>query len=247
MKGMILTAGIGSRLKPLTDKTPKALVKIGDYKMIELALAYLHKHGVNEIIINVHHLADQLMEWVSEKRWEGYNISISNETDKLLNTGGGLQKAAEFLKQDKNFVLMAVDILTNLDLTAMINQHIKSEVMATLAVKKRETSRNLLFDNNGQLAGWMHNQTGDKKLVSGRQSVKGFAFSGIHVINSGIFDLIEETGVFSIIDLYLRLAEYQPIKMYEHSDTDWLEFGRAERIPELVESETFKTLIAQIK
>lgn len=240
---MILAAGIGSRLKPLTDKTPKALVKIGNHKMIDLAFAYLLKHGVDEIIINVHHLADQLMEWVAEKRWEGYNVQISDETGELLNTGGGLLKASYFLKQGDDFVLMAVDILTDLDLSGMIKQHQESSSLVTLAVKERETSRNLLFDQEGYLAGWVHNQTGDTKLVKGRSADKALAFSGVHVISSEIFSLIEETGAFSIIDLYLRLARMQKIQKFDHSPTKWLEFGRAERISEIKDSPEFKNLI----
>ncbi len=230
MKGMILTAGLGTRLKPLTDKTPKALVKVGDYSMLDLCLAYLRKHGVDDIIINVHHLADQLMEFVAEKRWQGYKIEISNETDKLMNTGGGLKKASWFFEGNQDFVLMAVDILTDLDLSAMIEQHKKEKSQVTLAVKKRKTSRDLLFDAEGNLAGWKHNSTGEEKCVEGKTPHDGFGFSGIHILNSGIFDKITETGDFSIIDMYLRLATTEKIEAFEHSDGKWMEFGRIENI-----------------
>jgi N-acetyl-alpha-D-muramate 1-phosphate uridylyltransferase len=246
MKGMILTAGVGSRLKPLTDNTPKALVKVGEWTMLDLAIAYLKKNGVDEIIINVHHLADQLMEYVAEKKWLGYNIKISDETDNLLNTGGGLKKAAHFFSGEKDFVLMAVDILTNLDLTAMINQHQESGALVTLAAKNRTTSRDLLFDNEGNLAGWKHNTTGEIKRVDGRVYTKGFGFSGVHVINTKIFRLISETGPFSIVDMYLRLAENNDIKLFEHSNDLWLEFGRAGQIKELIESNDFTNLISSL-
>jgi NDP-sugar pyrophosphorylase family protein len=246
MKAMILTAGVGSRLKQLTENTPKALVKIGEHRMLDLAIAYLQKHGVDEFIINVHHLADQLMEYVAAKRWEGYNISISDETNELLNTGGGLKKAAPFFKEDEDFVLMAVDILTDLDLSGMIATHKQSDALVSLAVKERKTSRNLMFDADGNLAGWRHNESGETKIVAGRQQLIGYGFSGIHVINQRIFSLIKEVGPFSIIDLYLRLASTEAIKMFDHSNGRWMEFGRVEKISEQTTSEEFKSLLASL-
>ncbi len=245
MKAMILAAGIGSRLKPLTDKTPKALVKIGDYRMIDLCMAWLLKHGVTDFIINAHHLADQMMEWVMEKRWQGYNVEISLE-EELLNTGGGLVKASPFFKGEESFILTAVDILTNLDLNSMIEQHRNNNNLVTLAVKKRKTSRDLLFDNEGLLAGWKHNETGEVKEVNGRSGVKGLGFSGVHVINTNLFPLVEEKGAFSIIDLYLRLAAVERIGAFDHSEGDWIEFGRVGMIKELVETEVFKKLCADL-
>jgi MurNAc alpha-1-phosphate uridylyltransferase len=242
MKAMILAAGIGSRLKPLTDNTPKALVKVGPYRMLDLTLSYLQKHGVNEFIINVHHLADQIMEYVADKRWQGIKIHLSDETNELMNTGGGLMKASEFLSAEDNFVLMAVDILTDLDLSKMIAAHIQSGALVTLAVKNRQTSRALLFDAKNNLAGWEHSESGMQKLVPGRTFIRGFGFSGIHVIQSSIFDSVVEKGAFSIVDLYLRLAEKHDIKMFDHSDGKWMEFGRAERIKTQAESKDFNYL-----
>ncbi len=245
MKAMILAAGIGSRLKPLTDKTPKALVKIGDYRMIDLCMAWLLKHGITDFIVNAHHYADQIMEWVVEKKWEGYNVEVSFE-EELLNTGGGLVKASPFFKGEEDFVLTAVDILTDLDLKSMIEQHKRDGNLVTLAVKSRETSRNLLFDKEGLLAGWKHKETQETKEVKGRNGVVGLGFSGVHVINKKLFSLIQEKGAFSIIDLYLRLAADEHIGAFDHSGGDWIEFGRAERIKELVETDTFKKLIADV-
>lgn len=243
---MILTAGLGTRLKPLTDNTPKALVKVGEHTMLDLCLAYLRKHGVDEIIINVHHLADQLMEFVAQKRWEGVHIEISNETDKLMNTGGGFKKAEWFLAKDENFVLMAVDILTNLDLSQMINQHRSQRALATLAVKKRKTSRDLMFDREGTLSGWKHNASGETKQVQGKTPKNGYGFSGIHVLNNRIFDLITEKDDFSIIDMYLRLAENHTIQSFEHSDDLWLEFGKVQNIDDAVNNKDFPALIQSL-
>lgn len=229
MKGMVLTAGLGTRLKPLTEKTPKALVPIGGFKMLDLSFAYLAKHGIEDYVINVHHLADQMMEYVMEKRWDGLNIDFSDETSELLNTGGAIKKAVKFLKDD-DFVLMACDVVTDLDLSAMIEAHKKSGALVTLAVKERKTSRSLMFDKQMQLAGWKNNQTGETKAVEGKVPVKGYGFSAIHIISPAIFELIEENGAFSIIDLYLRLASTQKILGFDHTGDKWLEFGKVENI-----------------
>lgn len=243
---MILAAGLGSRLKPLTDRNPKPLLKIGEFKMIDLVVAYLIKHGVDEIIINVHHMADQMMEYVIEKRWEGLKIEISDETDELLNTGGGLVKASHFFKNEEDFVLMASDILTDLNLTDMIAHHRKERSLATLAVKDRKTTRSLLFDKDNHLAGWKNNLTGEQKAVENKIPAKGLGFSGIHVLNSSIFNLIEEQGAFSIIDLYLRLAEYKSIQAFEHSSGKWLEFGRPENIKDAASNPDFIQLVQDL-
>ena len=244
---MILTAGLGTRLKPLTDKVPKPLLYTGDFRMLDLCVAYLKKYGIDEIIINVHHLADQLMEYVAEKRWEGYRIEISDETTELMNTGGGLNKASWFFGGEKDFVLMASDILTDLNLTQVINQHKESGALVTLAVKERKTSRDLLFDEEGYLAGWKNNQTGEIKNVAGRKGIKGLGFSGIHIINTALFDKFIETGAFSIIDAYLRLAETEKIMAFEHSEGKWLEFGRIENIENALKNPDFVELVRSLE
>jgi MurNAc alpha-1-phosphate uridylyltransferase len=246
MKGMILTAGLGTRLKPLTDKTPKPLLKVGDYNMLDYSIAFLRKHGIEEIIINVHHLADQLMEYVMEQRWNGLKIEISDETSELMNTGGGLVMASWFFKGEKDFVLMSSDILTDLDLTAMIHQHIDSDVLATLAVKDRKTTRDLMFDSEGLLAGWKNNQTGETKMVAGKNGVISLGFSAVHIISTSIFEKFTETGAFSITDAYLRLAETEKIKAFNHSDGKWLEFGRIENIENAIKNPDFGLLVGSL-
>lgn len=243
---MILTAGLGTRLKPITNSIPKALVPVAGIPMLELCLEYLKKHGVDEFIINVHHLADQLMEYTAKKRWEGYNIEISDETDMLMNTGGGLNKAAALLSEGDDFVLMAVDVLTNLNLKSMWEEHKNQGALVSLAVKSRETSRGLLFDSNGCLAGWRNNATGEEKSVSGRTPKLAYGFSGVHIVNPAIFDLIKEKGAFSIIDLYLRLAQTEKIKAFDHSSGDWMEFGRVENIENIDKNKTFLSILEEI-
>lgn len=243
---MILTAGLGTRLKPLTNKIPKPLIPVAGRPMLDYAVEFLLKHGVNEIVINVHHLADQLMEYVMEKRWQGIKMDISDETNELLNTGGGLKHASWFFNGETDFVLMASDVLTDLNLSAMIQQHKDSDSLVTLAVKERETSRDLMFDADGNLAGWKHHSTGETKMVRGKQPLKGLGFSGIHVINSRLFSLLVEEGAFSIIDLYLRLAETEKIKAYNHSDGQWMEFGRLENIEGIEKNPDFIKLVNKL-
>lgn len=246
MKGMILAAGIGTRLRPLTDHMPKALVSLGDYSMMDLAIAFLLKHGIDEIVINAHHFAQQLIDYANLKNSQGYKISISDESNLLLDTGGGLKNAAPFFQGEHDFVLMAVDILSDLDLTAMIAQHNRNKSLATLAVRTRETSRSLLFDQQGNLAGWRNNQSGEQKNVQGRTPEQAYGFSGIHLLNTRIFSLMKETGAFSIIDLYLRLAEMENIKMFDHTEGLWLEFGRAEKLPSILASDEYKSILKGI-
>lgn len=243
---MILAAGLGTRLKPLTDKYPKPLIPIGDYTMLDFCIAYLAKHGIDEIIINVHHLADQLMEFVAMKRWEGLKIEISDETSQLLDTGGGLLNAKWFFEGETDFVLMASDVLTDLNLSDMIWQHKNSKALVSLAVKERNTSRSLLFDSGGNLAGWKNNQTGEIKNVPGKQSVSAFGFSGIHVINSILFEKFIESGIFSIINAYLRLAETETIKSFDHTGGKWMEFGRIENIENARKSPEFMELLEEL-
>jgi NDP-sugar pyrophosphorylase family protein len=229
MKAMILAAGLGTRLKPLTDTKPKALIEINKRPMLDYSIAYLVKHGIKEIIINIHHHGEQMIDFINEAK-ENYhiNIEISDERNELLNTGGGLKKASWFLEKESSFVLAAVDIFTNLDLSSMIQHHKKSSALVSLAVKDRETSRSLLFNNNYELVGWRDNRSLEEKKVreDKLKNTYDLGFSGIHVISSKIFELFTETGSFSIIDAYLRLARNNKILGFRHDETQWMEFGR---------------------
>ncbi|MBN2485179.1 MAG: nucleotidyltransferase family protein [Bacteroidales bacterium] len=246
MKAMILTAGLGTRLKPLTDKYPKPLIPVGGVTMLDISLAFLQKHGINQFIVNVHHLADQLMEFVAQKRWEGLQIEISDETGQLMDTGGGLQKAQWFFNSETDFVLTASDVLTDLNLSEMIKFHKETHALATLAVKERETSRNLLFDNSGQLAGWKNNQTGEIIQVPGKSTSKALGFSGIHVINAKLFNKLTESGAFSIVQAYLRLAATEKIMGFDHSNSKWMEFGRINNIEGAAKNTDFIELLSKL-
>jgi NDP-sugar pyrophosphorylase family protein len=243
MKAMILAAGLGTRLKPFTEKIPKALVEVGGITMLELVIRYLKAAGISQIIINLHHFPDQITQYIASNNNFGLHIEFSDERSALLNTGGAIKHAAWFLKEEGPFLLIAVDVLTNLDLKDLIAYHKLHKPLVTLAVKKRVTSRSLLFDHTMRLVGWKNNQNGE---MLGNQKLTAdcdLGFSGIHLIEPAIFDLIEETGSFSIIDLYLRLMDNYRIIGYRHDQSRWLEFGRSERLQQIVASDDFQFLV----
>lgn len=225
---MILAAGLGTRLKPFTENHPKALLPINGKTLLQRNVEYLHSYGINNIIVNVHHFADQIISTIKENNGWGCNVVVSDETTEVLETGGGLKKAAHFLKNSTEpFVLMNADILTDLDIAAMKINFDSNNVLASLAVTTRQTSRYLLFDENNMLCGWLNDKTGEQKGKAGTKK----AFSGIHIISPTIFDYIIEDGKFSMIDLYLRLAsEGHKINGYDHSNGKLLDVGKPESV-----------------
>lgn len=227
MKAMILAAGLGTRLKPFTDHHPKALAVVNNKTLLQRNVEYLQSFGITEIVVNVHHFTDQIIEAIEKNKGWGAHISISDETSEVLETGGGLKKAACFLQDEEEpFVLMNADILTDLDLDKMKTCHEAHNPLATLAVRDRSTSRYLLFDESNTLCGWLNEKTGEEKGVSGAKK----AFSGIHIISPKIFSLITEEGKFSMIDLYLRLANDHSIKGFDHSETKFTDVGKPESV-----------------
>ncbi len=227
---MILAAGLGTRLKPLTDDRPKALVKIGDTTLIEYTILKLKESGFDEIVVNVHHFASMLVDFLKAKDF-GIKIHISDESDRLMDTGGGIVKAAPFLDGDEPFLVHNVDIITDIDLRMLFNVHSQSDALATLAVGKRESSRMFLFDRDMKLAGWQNNLTG-KKIIpdTSREPLTPYAFSGIHVISPTIFTLITSKGPFSIVDAYLSQCCRNAIRGYDVSNNFVLDVGKPQSI-----------------
>ena len=231
MKAMILAAGLGTRFKPWTDKHPKALVVINGKSLLQRNIEYLQKAEIFDVVVNVHHFADQIEDAVRLNKGWGSNIIISDERDVVLETGGGLVKAATNLVDD-SFVLMNVDILTRLDLKGMINSHRKLMPLATLATTGRKTSRYFLFDHLDNLCGWVSVKTGEEKIIRTTADRHQKAFSGIHVIEPRLFSLIKQEGKFSMVDVYLSLAADEIIKSYDHSDTPFIDVGKPEAVAE---------------
>jgi NDP-sugar pyrophosphorylase family protein len=235
MKAMVLAAGLGTRLRPLTDNKPKALVEIDGRTLLDLTLARLRSFGVREVIINVHHFSDMVVEYLKANEHFGMRIEISRE-DRLLDTGGGLKKAAWFFLKDvtranEPFVLHNVDILSSIDLAKMLDTHQRTKALATLAVKDRETSRYLLFDDEHRLCGRCAEREGKPEMVRPARDVKALAFCGIHVISPRLLATLTEDGVFSIIDAYLRLARQgEDIRAFRADEYYWRDVGKLEQV-----------------
>ena len=234
MRAMVLAAGLGTRLRPLTDERPKALVEVGGRTLLEITLRRLATFGIREVIVNVHHFADLVIDYLRQKDNFGMHVEISREDDVLLDTGGGLKKAAWFLTQgspaDEPFVVHNVDVISTIDLQRMVTSHRAHRPLATLAVQKRKTSRQLLFAENGQLRG-RHTAGKEPELVRPARRSEGLAFSGVHVISPELLKMIAEHGVFSIITTYLRLAaEGQKILAFRADEYYWRDLGKPENL-----------------
>jgi MurNAc alpha-1-phosphate uridylyltransferase len=233
MKAFILAAGLGTRLKPLSDNKPKALVEVNGIPLLEHLICKLQNIGINEIIINTHHFAEQVKSFLKQKNNFGIHIEISDESEQLLDTGGGLKKAAWFFNDNKPFLVHNVDVLSNVDLNLLYNTHAQSCSLATLAVRDRNTSRYFLFNDKNELCGWKNTKTAEIKYSRNySQELVPLAFSGIHIINPQLFELMNETGKFSMIDVYLRLSTYNKISAFRHDKDFWLDMGKPESIEE---------------
>jgi N-acetyl-alpha-D-muramate 1-phosphate uridylyltransferase len=231
MKAMIFAAGLGTRLKPFTDEHPKALVIINGKTLLQRNIEYLAKFGIKDVIINIHHFPEQIKKALEVNKGFGSNITISDESDAVLETGGGLKKAGWFFtNSDQPFVVMNVDVLTNLDLKAMIDEHLHLNPIATLAVTTRHTSRYFLFDEMFYLCGWKNEKTGEQKISRESSHFFSKAFSGIHVISPKIFSMIDLEGKFSMVDVYLEIAKTHAITAFDHSNTKFIDVGKPESI-----------------
>jgi NDP-sugar pyrophosphorylase family protein len=229
MKAMILAAGLGTRLRPLTDNQPKALVEVAGRTMLEITLSRLRAFDVREVIINVHHFADMILEYLKANNNFGMRIEVSRE-EVLLDTGGGLKKAAHFFLEDgfeTPFILHNVDVISAVDLRRMVQFHRDNQALATLAVQHRDTSRYLLFDEHLQLCGRQSGHAQKSELVRSSHKVQPLAFTGIHVISPRLFGMMIEEGIFSIITSYLRLAVGgETILAFRADDYYWRDLGR---------------------
>jgi NDP-sugar pyrophosphorylase family protein len=232
MDAMILAAGLGTRLRPLTDTLPKALVDVGGRPMLEHVARRLVEAGATRLIINAHHHADQIARFVEERNGFGVEVFISDESEQLLDTGGGLKHAARYFRRDMPFLLHNVDVFSDLDLIGLHRSQQKSDRLATLAVMARETSRYLLFDRDEILCGYGNSVTGiERRVRQGREPIERLGFSGVHAIDPRIFALTSESGAFSIIELYMRLAESgEPIGSFRIDESSWIDIGRPEQL-----------------
>jgi NDP-sugar pyrophosphorylase family protein len=232
---MILAAGLGTRLRPLTDGRPKALVEVGGRTLLEITLSRLRASGIHDVIINVHHFAEMVVEYLKANGNFGMHIEVSRE-EVLLDTGGGLKKASHFFRGDfstfeEPFILHNVDVISTIDLRRMVESHTQSHALATLAVQERETSRYLLFDEKLQLCGRRSGSDQNSETVRASGTAKVLAFCGVHVISPRIFGMMTEEGAFSIITSYLRLAgSGEKICAFRADEYYWRDVGKPEHV-----------------
>lgn len=234
MKAMIFAAGLGTRLRPLTNNRPKALVQVAGRTLLEITITRLKEFGVSEIIVNVHHFADMVVAYLKANNNFGIRVAVSRE-EQLLDTGGGLKQAAWFFREGSNlddpFFLHNVDVVSTIDLALMLKLHRERQPLATLAVQKRQTSRALLFDDHARLCGRRPGKDGDAEMERECDRAQAYGFSGIHVISPRIFSAVTGPGAFSIIDSYLRLAgKGEPIQAFRADEYFWRDLGRPENI-----------------
>ena len=231
---MILAAGLGTRLKPFTDKHPKALAMVNGKSLLQRNIEYLQKIGITEVLVNVHHFASQIIDAVTTNNGWGSTVTISDETEAVLETGGGLKKAAWYFENETSFLLVNADILTSLDLDALVEQHTKTGALATLAVSIRDSSRYFLFDQAGKLCGWKNQNTGEYKPGhlndSNTEHMQAKAFSGIQVIDTKLLPLMHREGKFSMVDVYLDLCATHTILAYDHTGATLLDVGKPESL-----------------
>lgn len=230
-KALIFAAGKGTRLKPFTDNHPKALAVVNNVPLLERNIKFLQNYGINDFVINVHHFGEQIIDFLQEKENFGAKIEISNEKNELLETGGGLIFAKKYLQNEENFLIMNADILTDLNITEFVKFHLSHQNVATLAVSDRVSSRKLMFNEDMILKGWVNKTTGETKLSEFNKNFKELAFSGIHCVNSSIFDKIKRTGKFSIMEEYLDLMFENHIQGFQHN-AKLIDVGRPESVVE---------------
>ena len=231
MKAFILAAGLGSRLGELSKNKPKALIKINDKVLLGILITHLKHHGFNEFLINVHHHGQMVIDYLNENNHFGVQIYISDERDELLDTGGAIIKARDFLVGNAPILIHNVDIISEVDFTELLNYHLNNQSLASLCVRKRSSDRALIFNNKMELKGWMNKKTNKYKWAgSPLTNYSSFAFSGIYFVDPEFINKIKLTGKFSIIDAWLSIAGSNKIKAYLDSSENWFDLGTPEKI-----------------
>ena len=232
---MIFAAGLGTRLKPITDNLPKALVPIAGKPLLEHIILKLIRSGFDEIIVNVHHFPDLIIDFLKSKNYFGIRIEISDERNYLLDTGGGIRNAAWFLDDGKSFLVHNVDILSNVDLQKLYQKHLQTNSLATLVVSERDTFRYLLFDDDLKLKGWVNEKSGELKPIGFKnpQLYKKLAFSGIQILSPEIFRLMNDLQPkFPVMDFYLSNIKTQNITGFIPDNYRMIDVGKLDVLGE---------------
>lgn len=233
MKAMVFAAGLGTRLLGETSDKPKALVEIGGKTLLQHTIEKLKREGINEIIVNVHHFSELVKDYLSTHNF-GIPVFVSDESGKLLDTGGGLKKASRFFDDNSPILIYNVDILSNIDLQHLKKVHSHSGALATLVVRNRQTQRYFKFDENKRLVGWINKKTGESKISipENFEKAREMAFSGIHIVQPEIFKLMPKEDRFSIVQVYLELAKTHHIQGYFDDSDLWMDVGKPEQLAE---------------
>lgn len=227
---MIFSAGLGTRFKPWTEHHPKALAPVNGKSLLQRNVEYLQKYGICDVIVNVHHFAEQIEDTIQQHHGWGSRIQISDERKEVLETGGGLLKAASLFTPGEDFLTINVDILTTLDLNAFLDFHRQHSPLVSLAISSRSSSRCFLFDTGMRLTGWKNLQTGTERIAIPSTDARPYAFSGISLFNHQIFEKLQLQGKFSLVDAYLDLAPSQRIMGFLHQNDNWVDVGKPESI-----------------
>jgi NDP-sugar pyrophosphorylase family protein len=232
MKAMIFAAGLGTRLRPLTNDRPKALVEVKGTALLEITIKKLIHFGVTDIIINIHHFPEKIQDFLRKNDNFGIRIVTSHEVEKPLETGGGLKKAAWFFDDDKPFFICNADILSNINLKKMYDAHVASEAMATYAIQMRDTSRYMLHNTEGVMCGWMNIKTKTVRMGRHAENLGMFSFSCFHVVNPAIFKTTPSEEFFTIIEWYLNICNQHKVMGYRHDDDLWCDIGSPQTLAE---------------
>ncbi|MBL7701605.1 MAG: NTP transferase domain-containing protein [Ferruginibacter sp.] len=230
MKAMIFSAGLGTRFKPWTDSHPKALAIVNGKSLLQRNVEYLQQYGIRDVVVNIHHFPQQIIEAIQQNKGWGSNVIISDETSEVLETGGGLLKAKDLLQGDEPFVTLNADFLTDLDINDLLKFHKEKKSLISFGITNRKTSRYFLFDEDNRLCGWRNTNTGEEKISISKPGLKQMAYSCVVVFQSEIFELIPQRGKFSLVETYLSLAAQYPIYGYDHTGDKLVDVGKPESV-----------------
>lgn len=230
MKAMIFSAGLGSRFKPWTLQHPKALALVNGKSLLQHNIEYLQRYGITDVVVNVHHFADQIIDAIKINNGWGSKIAVSDETAEVLETGGGLLKARHLLEGTEPFITLNVDILTNIDLNKLLAFHKRHKPLISFGISDRETSRYFLFDDSNRLCGWKNTTTGEEKISIAAPELQQKAYSCVVVFEPHVFGLIRQKGKFSLTETYLDLAADNLILGYQHAGDKFVDVGKPESV-----------------
>lgn len=227
---MIFAAGLGTRFKPWTDSHPKALAVVNHKSLLQRNVEYLQQYNITNVVVNVYHFADQIINAVNENKGWGSNIIISDERNEVLETGGGLLKAQSLLQNDESFITLNADILTDLSISNLLSFHKSNDALISFGITNRKSSRNFLFDEQNRLCGWENNITGEQKISIAKDNLKPMAYSCVAIFEPTVFEHIPQRGKFSLTETYLSLAADHLIIGYEHSGDRFIDVGKPESV-----------------